>query len=432
MSRRVVSSASGKGRGQSDRGEAASRVQKPSRAAGVGGGTGSFPRQRRVARAMRGAAQRAADQQATQPRQGGRRVASSSAGAAQAAGDAGARGRGGTKGRDKAPLARPTRRAPIRKVAPRDEGAGRVSPSRDVERRKSPSAPVRAAAGSSGKERAVGFVDARRLHAQPPVQRRLDQAFGQGRDSKVVDARERIRERRQAGRRVVAVRVAVSVAVVAVVSLLVWALCFSPMLRLHADEVSVNGANEWVPADGVAAVAEERAGTSLLLVSSKAIRERVQAMAGVTSVSVTKRFPHGIEIDIEAQRPAALLKDSSGGLTAVDSEAKVLNPATSNTEGIPVIQVSDTDSGLRDRAVIQAVSVLSQMPEAMRTNVSEVSAKTQDSVTTKLKDGHTIVWGDSTDMKLKAAIVAKVLADPNVIGDYKQVDVSAPSRPILK
>ena len=35
-------------------------------------------------------------------------------------------------------------------------------------------------------------------------------------------------------------------------------------------------------------------------------------------------------------------------------------------------------------------------------------------------------------MKLKSAIVDKLLSDPSLIGDKHQIDVSAPSRPIIK
>lgn len=287
--------------------------------------------------------------------------------------------------------------------------------------------------GDVDSSRGSGFVDARRLHARIPVSRQLDDAFERSNESsKIIDANARIKERRRVGFRVTAARVASVVGVVSLLSLLTWALCFSPLLILHADEVTVTGANEWVSASSVAQVASEKAGTSLVLVSSKQISSQIQAMAGVTSVTVTKQFPHGIAIDVKAQRPAALLKDGDGRLTAVDDKGAVLNSARSNTEGIPVIEVADIDKGLKNRAVVQAIKVLAQMPESMRANVQEVSAKTQDSVTTKLNDGHTVVWGDATQMELKVAIVTKVLADPNVIGSYGQVDVSAPSRPILK
>ena len=69
----------------------------------------------------------------------------------------------------------------------------------------------------------------------------------------------------------------------------------------------------------------------------------------------------------------------------------------------------------------------------MRQRISSVSAQTQDSITTVLDGGnYTIVWGDSSDLKLKKAVVDKIINDPNVIGDKHQVDVSAPLRPIIK
>ena len=56
-----------------------------------------------------------------------------------------------------------------------------------------------------------------------------------------------------------------------------------------------------------------------------------------------------------------------------------------------------------------------------------------DSITTELSSGkYVVVWGDSSELKLKSAIVDKLLSDPSLIGDKHQIDVSAPSRPIIK
>ena len=121
------------------------------------------------------------------------------------------------------------------------------------------------------------------------------------------------------------------------------------------------------------------------------------------------------------------------GLTAVDSETRVLNQVTDQTvKGIPVIEVKNIDTALKQRSVQSAVTILDAMPESWRTKVTAVSANTQDSVTTTLDNGITIVWGDSSDIKLKMAIVDKIMNDPNVIGDKKQINVSAPGRPIIK
>ncbi|MCI6532009.1 MAG: cell division protein FtsQ/DivIB, partial [Bifidobacterium animalis] len=138
--------------------------------------------------------------------------------------------------------------------------------------------------------------------------------------------------------------------------------------------------------------------------------------------------------EVTAQRPAAMLKVAGkDGLTAVDNQTRVLNSVTNQAvKGIPVIEVKNIDNALGQRSVRAAVTILDAMPESWRTRVTAVSANTQDSVTTTLDNGITIVWGDSAELKLKMAIVDKIMNDPNVIGDKKQINVSAPGRPIIK
>ena len=126
-----------------------------------------------------------------------------------------------------------------------------------------------------------------------------------------------------------------------------------------------------------------------------------------------------------------MLRASDGSMTAVDSEGRVLNSVGNvSVEGIPVVDVGDVDQGLSDQAVHETLSILGRLDESMRQRISSVSAQTKDSITTVLDGGnYTIVWGDSSDLKLKKAVVDKIINDPNVIGDKHQVDVSAPLRP---
>jgi cell division protein FtsQ len=141
-----------------------------------------------------------------------------------------------------------------------------------------------------------------------------------------------------------------------------------------------------------------------------------------------------LKVTVEAQRPAAMLKASDDSLTAVDSRGRVLNAVDgTSADGIPVIEVANVDTGLQNRAVKEALKILNSLPEQMRTSITKVSAQTQDSVTTELDSGNRIiVWGDSSDLKLKKAVVDKIINDPTKIGDKHQVDVSAPLRPIIK
>ena len=129
-----------------------------------------------------------------------------------------------------------------------------------------------------------------------------------------------------------------------------------------------------------------------------------------------------------------MLKTPDGSLTAVDGKGRILNSVkNASTAGIPVIEVDDVAKGLKSRSVVTAIKVLDSLSTAMRARVNKVTAQTQDSITTELDNGNfSIIWGDASQMKLKKAVVDKIINDPNVIGDKHSVDVSAPLRPIIK
>lgn len=279
-----------------------------------------------------------------------------------------------------------------------------------------------------------GFVDARHLGTDRTVGERLrDEGSGPFRRPKVIGFTARAKEERKARTLSILIRVGLALAVVAVVSGLTWLLFFSPVLKLQAGQIRVEGANEWVTEEQVSQIAAKQADKSLLVVSTGSIASELKAMPGVTTADVAKQWPHGLSITVAAQKPAAVLKSADGSMTAVDSQARVLNAVGASVAGIPVIDVDDVDSGLQNRAVQQALQILASLPESMRQRTTSVTAKTQDSVTTVLDGGnYTIVWGDASQLELKKAEVDKIINDPAVIGDKHQVNVSSPKKPIIK
>ena len=285
--------------------------------------------------------------------------------------------------------------------------------------------------------RAEGFVDARRLHSEDVVKKTLDEnvgVLGVATRPKVLDFDARLKERKKAGTRVAAIRVLIVILAAALVSALIWLLLFSSVFRLETSQISVSGGNEWVSEKDVLDIANQQSGKSLFLVSADKVSSQLKNIPGVTQANVVKRYPRSLEIDIKAQQPAAMLKEPDGTLVAVDRKARVLNAVgKASMKGIPVIEVSSVDNSLNSRAVKEALTILGGLPDTMRTVITKVSAKTQDSITTELSSGkYVVVWGDSSELKLKSAIVDKLLSDPSLIGDKHQIDVSAPSRPIIK
>ena len=285
---------------------------------------------------------------------------------------------------------------------------------------------------------AGGFVDARTIPPDRPVSGRIgtdqeDQGLGIFVRPKVLDFQARVREKKKVSRRLVLIRTGVVLLVMALIAGLSWLLFLSPVFRLQTDKISVSGGNAWVSNDRVASIVAHQGDRSLLLVSTNGVEQEISGMAGVTDAKVRKSFPHGLEVTFDAQEPTAVFKDAQDKLTAVDRQGRVLNTVSKPVKGVPVIQVSTVNRAQQDQAVRQTLRILSTMPEAMRHSVTKVTAETQDSITTELDQGkHVIIWGDGSDLKLKQAVVDKIINDPSKIGDKHQLDVSAPLRPIVK
>lgn len=288
------------------------------------------------------------------------------------------------------------------------------------------------------------FVDARRLSVVDFVKQTLRSTAGPlGIVSrpKVIDFSAREKEKKFASLRTILLRFLYSFLIIASITLLCWVLFFSPVFRLKSKNISIFGSNEWVSEQKISSIASNQVNKSLFLVSSQEIIEQLNNIPGVTEAKVSKKFPQGLQITVRAQKPAAILKShGSEKLTAVDVKGRVLN-AVENvpTTGIPVIEVTDVHKSLSSKAVREALKIVSSLSEDFRSHVMRVSARTQDSVETEISSTvsnveihRVIVWGDSSDLDLKKAIVDVIINDSSKIGNRQRLDVSAPARPILK
>lgn len=289
----------------------------------------------------------------------------------------------------------------------------------------------------TGVSKPGAFVDANNLQSRDIVARTLQETAGRigiATRPKIVDFSERQKERHSARVRQIIVHTSIAIAAIAAVIMIVWLLFFSPMLRLREENITQSGANAWVSDAQIMNITKKQAGKSLLLVSDGQVQEALSQIPGVSSAKVSKKFPNGLHVDVVSQRPAAMLQaPDSDTMTAVDNRGRILNAVKdTSTKGIPVIQVDNVNKSLERRAVKTALTILDALPENWRTSITRVQANTQDSITTTLNNGITIVWGDSSELKLKKAIVDKIMNDPKVIGDKKQINVSAPARPIIK
>lgn len=212
-------------------------------------------------------------------------------------------------------------------------------------------------------------------------------------------------------------RVLVVVLGVAVVATGVWLVFFSSVLAV--DEVSVTGTDHLTDAQ-VERAADVPTGHPLATVDLDAIQARVEALAPVASVDVTRQWPDTVAIAV-TEREAVAVVEVDGGLEGMDADGVFFRTYANRPRTLPQVDLSaDADVDTRR----EVAGVLAAMPNTLVNRIDHLEARSVDQISLVLRDGRTVLWGSADDSAEKADVLASLLT-------YKaqQYDVSVPSRP---
>lgn len=246
---------------------------------------------------------------------------------------------------------------------------------------------------------------------------------------------ERFAERARARRTLARRQVATVGGALAAVGAVGWLVLVSPVLRLDTDEVQVTGAGTVVAVDQVREAVARYADVPLPRIDTVALRDAVLDVPGVREARVVRDWPHGLDVVLVAREPVAAVPSartgsgaaSDQGYTLLDIDGVQVGRTDAAPRGLPVVSVP-----VGDRRTLDAVlTVLEQLPPDLLEQVKDVSARTQDTVGMKLRDGTTVSWGSSAQTPLKIAVLQTLRAAPQT-KKAKLVDVSAPTLPMTR
>jgi cell division protein FtsQ len=148
----------------------------------------------------------------------------------------------------------------------------------------------------------------------------------------------------------------------------------------------------------------------------------------VKSLSVSTQFPHGMRIRVTEEIPVGEI--AVGGRTiAVASDGVLLHDAAS-TSKLPTISLPAPPGGTRVTKGdgLDVVALLAAAPYQLLPHVAQASSTAAHGLEAQLRDGPSIYFGDASDLGVKWAAAAAVLADSGSDGsDY--IDVTDPQRP---
>lgn len=199
----------------------------------------------------------------------------------------------------------------------------------------------------------------------------------------------------------------------------IWLALFSPVFA--ARQVVVDGTELLTPEQVTEAAAVEF-DVPLLRQDTEAIAQRVRDLAPVLDVEVHRDLPDTVRIDVtERELVYQLVRDEA--VSWVDRDGVVFNTTPKPTAGVVQVKSDDADDRLRR----DIATVVANIPDDLRPQVSLLTAEAVDRIGFTLSDDREIVWGSAEESQLKGDVLAALLDV-----EAKVYDVSAPRHPTTK
>lgn len=195
------------------------------------------------------------------------------------------------------------------------------------------------------------------------------------------------------------------------------------------DRIEVHGGSPQV-ARKVRSALASLVGRPLVGLDGSAVLAKVDALPTVVSASYDRAFPHTLRITLVPERPAAVLRRGPDSwLVSMRGRVMERLPATADTR-LPRIWISTRTPVRKGAELTAAGAAAAHAVGAAGAFASRVdsAAVTNGTLVFHLRSGVALLLGDGGDIKLKAAVAARVLAILPAGSTF--LDVSSPGRPI--
>jgi cell division protein FtsQ len=203
--------------------------------------------------------------------------------------------------------------------------------------------------------------------------------------------------------------------VLALAGLVTWVVYGTSLFGVR--NLAVTGTS-LVTAAEVEAAAAVPVGMPLARVDLAAVRGRVGDLAAVERVTVSRRWPGTLRIELVERTPVAVVPQGRQ-FAVVDRTGVVFQTLPQRPAGLPLARVGTP--GREDSATRGALQVLAALTPQLREQLVEVAVEGPARILVKLRGNRTVVWGDATRSDTKATVATALLSQ-----NSDTIDVSAP------
>jgi cell division protein FtsQ len=164
----------------------------------------------------------------------------------------------------------------------------------------------------------------------------------------------------------------------------------------------------------------------MLTLNGGKISDAISELRWVSSVTVTRHWPHRVTLTVHERTPVAVAPDGVGVLHLVDGSGHQLDPATVGVDLPHLAAVGGEAEWPFDRWARPAATVARRLPTAFAGHVRTVSVDVKGRVTLHFTTPVTFYIGPIDRLHAKFVAIASVLAE-RTLGPHSYVDVSVPS-----
>ncbi|ALG85145.1 cell division protein FtsQ/DivIB [Gordonia phthalatica] len=179
---------------------------------------------------------------------------------------------------------------------------------------------------------------------------------------------------------------------------------FTPLMSVRSVDVT---GTRTVDTNEVLRVAQVPEGRPLLRVDTAAIAQRVSSLPAVESVNVSVGYPSTVTVAVVERTPLVTVPrdgkigvmDRLGMVYLTFDDAKAL---PKDLRALPTLKMENPAAS--NPTTKAALTVIEDLPDWLRANVTAVTAESPSGISLTLKSGRTAVWGDAerTDDKAEA------------------------------
>lgn len=232
--------------------------------------------------------------------------------------------------------------------------------------------------------------------------------------------RRKFLRRQRARRWLVWRRVLAVLAVAGLVAGAVWLVFFSSVLAVKDAEILGVEVLTKAEVEKVAAVPR---GEPLATADLAAVRARVEGLAAVESVEVTRAWPDTVRVAV-TERKAVAAVSWDGQWQGLDGHGVLFRTYPDRPEDLPRVNMR---AGTPADALVEAAIVVEALPSDILGRVEYVDVGSIDKISLHLSGGAVVNWGSGDESDDKAAVLTVLLERP-----ARVYDVTAPGRPTIR